>query len=233
VKQYNNRQVRRTLRKYDLVPYEVLVGNKSLIFDGVRDAYALLDRMVAQEEKRVRAERFPYWAEIWPASIGLARWIDQVEGAENWDDALEFGCGLGLAGITLARRGGRVIATDFVEDALVLAQHNARKNGAMDRHRTAYLDWRHPVGDRVDHILASDVAYEKKNHSYLLRSIEMLLNPGGYFYLSDPRRPMCRLLVDMLINRGYQHRQEQIRVSWKKLEHSIDIHCLRRPGITG
>lgn len=84
----------------------------------VEDAYSLLDRMIEQEGRLHRVERFPYWAELWPASLALSRWFCQVDDLPRVDRALELGCGIGLVGITLAHLGWNVEATDFVEDAL-------------------------------------------------------------------------------------------------------------------
>lgn len=227
LKDYTPRQVRRTLAKYDLVPVGVEVGRRRLELFGARDAYELLDRMVEQEARRVQVERFPYWAEVWPAAIGLARWLD--EHADGGGEAVELGCGLGLAGMALALKGWRVTATDFVEDALVLAHHNARHNQAT-HHRVAYLDWRHPVGYPVSVLLAADVAYEKKNHRFLQRTVDLLLQPGGRLFLSDPKRPACRALIEAWIQKGFDHRVETVTVDWKSLQYRIDIHCLHRPG---
>jgi len=33
----------------------------------------------------------------------------------------------------------------------------------------------------------------------------------------------------MLVKKGYEHRQERIIQPWKSLEHKIDIHIFRKP----
>jgi len=49
----------------------------------------------------------PYWAHLWTGSRALARWV-AMEIECPGKRVVEIGCGLGLAGIVAARRGGSV-----------------------------------------------------------------------------------------------------------------------------
>ena len=195
----------------------------------VDDAYVLLDHMIEQEGRLHRVERFPYWAELWPASLALSRWFCQTDALIRPGRVIELGCGLGLVGITLARLGWNVEATDFVEDALIFASHNAGINQVTGRHHVAYLDWSNPVGKPCECLVSSDVIYEKKNHPYLARVLRKLLLPGGRFYLSDPKRQAGSHFVEMLQKQGYEHQCENLVQSWKSLEHQVDIHIFTKP----
>lgn len=226
MKRFSPRQLRRTLGKYDTRETSVAVG-RGLELEIVEtvDAYALLDRLIEREPDC--QQRFPYWAEVWPAALGLSRWF--FERNLPAADAIELGCGLGLVGIALARMGWRVEATDYVEDALVFTSHNAVRNRAGPDHRVAYLDWRHPVGTSRESLVASDIAYERRDHSYLNRLLKSLLKPGGRLYLSDPRRPVAATFISGLRERGFAHSQETVAVRWRGQEQGIDIHVLTRP----
>lgn len=191
------------------------------------DTYTLLDRLIEQEGEGQKVTRFPYWAEIWPSSLALSRWF--AVATPTAGRALELGCGLGLAGVAMARLGWNVEATDYVEDALIFAAHNAERNGAGSRHTVSYLDWEHPVGSAHSVLVGSDVAYEKALHPFLLRTLRALLEPGGQFILSDPCRPATRPFLEALEQEGYTHRQDQIGVQWKALDHRVDIHSFIRP----
>ena len=232
MKRYSAKQVKRTLKKYSVKETEIKVGEKvSLALMEVEDPYELLDAMIEQEERMQRVARFPYWAEMWPASLALANWFcqAQVEPPNSW--ALELGCGLWMVGVVLARFGWRIEATDYVEDALIFANYNAQKNGVGGRHRVAYLDWSNPVGKPCDCMVGSDVVYEKKNHPYLDRVLRRLLLPGGQFYLSDPQRRPAAQFCALLAKQGYGHWVETVDVQWKSLEHKVDIHRFVKPGI--
>jgi len=231
VKRYSGRQITRTLRKYDTKEVDVVVDDAlQLSMVETADAYALLDRLIEQEEGTGpgRTTRFPYWAEIWPASLALSRWF--AESSDPPGHALELGCGLGLVGVAMARLGWTVEATDFVEDALVFAAHNAARNGAGARHTVAYLDWSHPVGTPGALLVGSDVAYEKMLHPYLQRTIRGLLAPGGRLVLSDPGRPAARPFFEAMSAAGYGHRIDRMGVTWNALEHQVDIHTFVRPA---
>ena len=226
MKRYSPRQLKRTLDKYDTREIAVAVGNGlELTIVETVDAYALLDRLIDREPNC--QQRFPYWAEVWPAALGLARWL--FERRLPAGDAVELGCGLGLVGIALARLGWRVEATDYVEDALVFTVQNAVRNRAGPGHRVAYLDWRHPVGEPRECLVASDIAYERRDHPHLYRLLKSLLKPGGRFYLSDPRRPVAADFISGLRDRGFGHSRETVAVRWRGQEQGIDIHVLTRP----
>ena len=64
-------------------------------------------------------EFLPYWAELWPSGIALARAVAALElaGAR----VLELGAGLGLPSLAAALGGAEVLATDWADDAVALA----------------------------------------------------------------------------------------------------------------
>ncbi|MEW6751300.1 MAG: methyltransferase domain-containing protein [Candidatus Latescibacterota bacterium] len=226
---YSAQVVRRTLAKYaTLTSTYAVAADLVLRLVEVENAYGLLDRMVQQEARGHRGERFPYWAEVWPAALALARWLAEARTCPP-RRTLELGCGVGLVGISLARMGWRVQATDFVEDALIFATHNARLNGAAARHSVSYLDWRNPVGRPCDCLVASDVAYERRNLPYLVRLLRCLLVPGGVFYLGDPGRRSTRCLVEVLGEQGFGHVARRLVQPWRSGDVGVDIHVFRRP----
>lgn len=230
MKRYAPRHIRRTLSKYETKEVQLTLGERvELVMVEVGDAYSLLDRMIEQEGRLHRVERFPYWAELWPASIALGRWMVQAKLPVPTGWVRELGCGLGLVGIGLAKLGWKIEATDFVEDALIFSAHNARLNRVETRHRVAYLDWSKPVGSPLDCLIGSDVVYEKKNHPYLGRVLRKLLRPGGTFYMSDPQRSSARDFVEMLVVQGFDHRVETWAERWNSLEHRVDIHIFTKP----
>jgi predicted nicotinamide N-methyase len=145
-----------------------------------RDAEALLD-----EEAFDRDEYLPYWAELWPSSLALARMIAgrSLRGART----LELGCGLGLPSIAAALAGGRVLATDWSPEAVAMTASNAERNGA--ELETLVCSWTEPgpLIDRApwDLVLASDVLYEPRNADALLALLPRL---GPEVWLADPGR---------------------------------------------
>src|SRR3954447_23830239 len=107
----------------DLVEEVVGLRGRDLRLLRPRDADALLDEHAFEHE-----EFLPYWAELWPSSLALARAIAgrALRGART----LELGCGLGLPSIAAALAGGRVLATDWSPAAVEMTAVNAERNDA-------------------------------------------------------------------------------------------------------
>ena len=72
-------------------------------------------------------EFLPYWAELWPSGVALAR--SSRRSTLRGRRVLELGCGLGLPSLAAALRGADVLATDWAEDAIELLRANAERNG--------------------------------------------------------------------------------------------------------
>ena len=165
----------------DLVEEVVPVGDGELAVLRPRQADALIDEYAFGE-----AEFLPYWAELWPSGVALAKMIARraLKGAR----VLELGCGLGLPSIAAARAGGRVLAVDWAPEAIELLATNAARNGA--RLETAVVSWTAPAPllarAPFDLVLAADVLYEQRNVTALA---DLLPRLGGEVLLADPGRP--------------------------------------------
>ena len=230
MKRYGDRQIRRTLSKYNTRQVRrPLAAGCDLQMTEVGDVNVLLDSMIEREGRLQGVDRFPYWAELWPTALAMAQWFCHAEEPIPRGWACELGCGLGLVGIALAKLGWRVEATDFVEDALIFAAHNAQLNRAQHNHRVAYLDWRNPVGEPHECLVGSDIIYEKKNHRYLERILRKLLLPGGRFYLGDPQRKDAGDFVSQLVAQGYSQRRETRVETWNSVEHQVAIYVFTKP----
>src|SRR5215217_44524 len=116
----------------DLVEEVVPLAGGELRVLRPRDSEELLDEQAFEHE-----EFLPYWAELWPSGVALAREVAarSLKGART----LELGCGLGLPSIAAALAGGRVLATDWSTDAIAMAAANAESSGA--ELETLACDW--------------------------------------------------------------------------------------------
>ena len=168
----------------DLVEEAVPVAARDLRVLRPRDPEALLDESAFEQE-----EYLPYWAELWPSGVALARAVGvrALRGART----LELGCGLGLPSIAAALAGARVLATDWSPAAVAATARNARLNGA--RLDVLACSWTEP-GPLVergpwDLVLAADVLYEARNGEALVPLLPRLLAPRGEVWLADPGRP--------------------------------------------
>jgi predicted nicotinamide N-methyase len=168
----------------DLVEEVVAIAGHDLALLRPRDTEALLD-----EEAFEHDEFLPYWAELWPSALALARMVAAraLHGART----LELGCGLGLPSLAAALAGGRVLATDWSPDAVAMTARNAERNGLFVD--TLVCSWTAPEPLLAlgpwDLVLASDVLYEARNGDALAPLLPRLLAPHGQVWLADPGRP--------------------------------------------
>jgi predicted nicotinamide N-methyase len=122
----------------------------------------------------------PYWAELWPAGLALARALpERLDGVR----VVELGCGLGVPALVAAARGAEVTAIDWAADAVALLHTNAAANGLAVDARVA--DWRSFDG-AFDLALAADVLYEERNVEPLLGLLPRL---APVVLLAEPGRP--------------------------------------------
>ena len=174
-----------------------------------------------------RDERLPYWAELWPSAIALARVLAQVTLAGK--RAIELGCGVGLPTVVALSRGAEVLATDHYEAALDFAAYNARLNVGLEP-ETALLDWHAPETERLgpfDLVFAADVLYERRNAPALADLVPRLLAPGGEAVFADPRRKDAPPFLELMRERGFVNETRAIVVEQAEREVRVLVHRLR------
>jgi predicted nicotinamide N-methyase len=175
----------------DTVEEVVVVAGRDLVLTRPADAEALLDERAFEHE-----EFLPYWAELWPSALALARRVGvrALHGAR----VLELGCGLALPSIAAALAGGRVLATDWSADAIAFAGRNAQANGA--RIETAVVAW--AAADELaargpwDLVIGSDLLYERRNVALVLDVLDRLLAPAASALIADPGRAAAGEFVE-------------------------------------
>lgn len=185
----------------------VLTGEHAFHLWTACDLDPLLDALASKppEDPAVVDERLPYWAELWPSARVLAEAVMSFPPPTEEGPWLELGCGPGLAGLAANARGLPGIWTDYMEEALWLAELNARVAGHPNP-RTLRLDWRElPEDVRVPWILASDVAYEERNFPPLLDAFDSLLLPRGEVWFAEPGRPIARIFMEDLRQADWEH----------------------------
>jgi predicted nicotinamide N-methyase len=158
----------------------------------------------------------PYWAEIWPASIYCARWlarqaslqtqIQRTSALPSLSRLLDFGCGLGLTGVTALAIGLQVDFADISPDALLFAKINCLQNG-FDAANSAYrqFDWERDSWEtRYDWIVASDVFYDADAWTPVEQFWSKHLSMTGVVIVAEPGRRVCQPLTTWLEQRGWQ-----------------------------
>jgi predicted nicotinamide N-methyase len=138
----------------------------------------------------------PYWAELWPSSVTLARAVTAADlaGAR----VLELGCGLGLPSIAAALGGAHVLATDRSSDALGFTAYNAALNGTSVEVGVCSWAEPEPVLSRGpwDLVLAADVLYRHSGLADLDALLPRLVGDAGQVWLADPARPPAAAFLE-------------------------------------
>lgn len=200
-------------------------------FERPIDLEALWDQM--DENDFCADERLPYWVEIWPASIFLARWIKRNRERITNAWCLDLGCGLGLSTSVASEFSGNVLGLDYEFSALSYAEHNARRNHCPAAN-WALMDWRHPAlkSSKFSFIWGADILYETRFFEPLIRLFREQLAPGGIVWLSSPIRKVSDPFWNML--KGDHWRislQDQESIAYKSCSMQVCLwEVQRRPA---
>jgi predicted nicotinamide N-methyase len=181
------------------------------------------------EEDFEHDEWIPYWAELWPSAVALARCLSRRDLAGQ--RAVELGCGVGLPAVAALDRGAQVLATDHNEAALDFVAHNARANLGREP-TTAMLDWFSPeLGGlgTFDLVFAADVLYERRNAGAIAGVVPRLLTPGGEALVADPRRPPAPSFLELMERGGFRASSGSVDVERGGISVRVLIHRFRRP----
>ena len=152
-----------------------------------RNGDAILDELLSEDDPD--EDRLPFWAELWPSGLALARAVaaQPLTGRR----VLELGCGLGLVSVTAALAGATVLAVDRSPEATAFTAANAARNGVTLQTAVSAFDqpdrWLQEAP--WDLVLAADVLYEQRNIPVLLWLLPRLVNTTGEVWLADPGRP--------------------------------------------
>jgi predicted nicotinamide N-methyase len=223
----------RSLQKAINTSYDTVL--QTLEFDGlhiellrVADVDTLLDRL---PKIQFRAdERLPYWADLWPSSIALARYLWEAVDLRGVE-VLELGCGLGLVGMVACRKGGVVTLTDYEADALTFTRYNLYRNCCLQA-IVRHLDWHAPrLRQTYALIVGSDVLYERTNFQAVLHLLHLALGREGSFILAEPNRPVARDFFRLLRDHGFQYERATASTEVKGERVDVSIyHGCRRKG---
>ena len=182
------------------------------------------------EEEFDRDERLPYWAELWPSALALARRLSAEDLVGR--RLIELGVGVGLPTLVALDRGARVLATDYYEAALDFTRHNARENG-LPEPETALLDWKAPDLGKLgafDLVFAADVLYEEGSARALARLVPPLLGADGEALIADPGRRYEPLFRSLVAGGGFGFETEETDVDVEGLKRKarVVVHRIRR-----
>ena len=152
---------------------------------------------------------------VWGGGVVLQRYIESL-GTDFWEGkrVIELGTGTGLGGISAARLGASVLATDRDGEVLQLAETNARANGAGERFGTSLLEWGPAPTDGSasepayaqpwDVVIGADLTYNREAWPLLVETLQRLQAPA--ILSASERRPNeLQSLKDFFISAGLRY----------------------------
>lgn len=183
------------------------------------------------EEDFERDERLPYWADVWPSSVIMARHVAMLEATGK--TMLELGSGAGLVATAAAMAGFDVTVSDYYEDSLRFSRANVQHHTGIDP-AAKLLDWRAlpPSLPRYDVVVGSDVLYEKPYGALVAETIARTLRGDGRAYITDPGRIATNDFIAETTQRGLHVRTLE-RVAFNpeaSIRQMIDIYELNWAG---
>jgi predicted nicotinamide N-methyase len=164
-------------------------------------------------EAQLRDERPPeppYWMHLWPGAVALARRVAEAPEIGPGVRVLELGCGLALPALTAARRGARVVASDWLREPLQFARRSAADNGCalgLVQSRWGELGLR----GGFDLCLGADVGYDRGAEAGLIATLARLTGAGGAVWLADSVNTARATLAAGLAAAGFAVEVRQVQ----------------------
>lgn len=166
----------------------------------------------------LEVEKFPFWARVWESSLVLADYVATLEPPKK---VLELGAGLGVPSLVAAKKGHKVLATDYEELPLEFIRLSAKENN-LDI-ETKLLDWKNPdLSEKFELIIGSEIVFRKSLFEPLIELFKNYLADGGEIIISHPAERK-RTLIPFLYS---AQKDFQVLTSIRKLkteEETVEI----------
>jgi ETFB lysine methyltransferase len=209
------------------MPVAVSCGGRTWTLQRAGDLEELWESMTGEEFGD--DERMPYWAELWPASLLLGKWVLAHSGELEGSLCLDLGCGLGLVSVIAASAGARVVAVDYEWPAVYCASQSMQANRV--RFFPVQMDWRAPAfkSGRFDLIVGGDILYEERFVEPVAGLLESALAPGGRAWFAGPERTPSKYAWERLPQLGFVVEPLASSVEdWKGHPVNMRLHEVRR-----
>ena len=169
------------------------------------------DKNVILDSYRNGLIAFPFWSQVWPAAIALSRFIINHPHYTQDKHVLELAAGLGLPSVVAAQNAASVVASDYVEEALLAIQKSADYNHLQNL-QVQLLNWHTlPANIYADLLLLSDVSYDTTLFAVQEKAIYHFLEQGTIVILSTPQRLVAKEAIMPLTS--FCNHQEEIVIA--------------------
>ena len=161
------------------------------LYEGVQEVYKTLLNLDPNTP-------FPFWAKLWPSSIGLLDVLKAHPHLIQNKHVLEIGAGIGLPSLMMAGIAKSIQISDHDKEAVALLQKNIQ-HLQIQNAEALQLDWKAiPENIQPDVVLLSDVNYDPTQFDLLIHLIDKFLTQGCTIILSTPQRIIASPFVQKL-----------------------------------
>jgi len=167
----------------------------------------------------------PYWAHLWSGARVLAGAVPVRPGR-----TIELGCGLGLPGLTAARRGGRVTFVDRARPPLAFVHASAAASGLEPVGVVAADFVAGGIAGRFDLVLLAEVLYDRAAFPAIARAVADRLAEHGLALLADGARIDTRAFYPELTALGLEVETTSHRVEADGVAEAIVLSAIRWCG---
>lgn len=190
----------------------------------VPDARAI-EEMYREQQAKDPGFPFPYWSQVWPASLALCEWLAKHPEWMRNKKVMELGAGLGLPSLLAAGLAKEVHSSDYISGAVECCRQSAVLNGLPIHCET--LDWTSlPSGLTTEVLLMSDVNYQPAGFEKLYTVLLQFIANDTTIILSSPQRLMAGPFIERLL--PYCMLQEEITVLLGNTGKIISLFVLRK-----
>ncbi|MFT3749030.1 MAG: methyltransferase [Agriterribacter sp.] len=165
-----------------------------------------------------------YWAQVWPASIGLCNFLYTHPHYIARKSVLELAAGLGLPGLYAATMAKQVTITDREERAVACITQSIAHLQLKNADATI-LDWKDAAETVLPGVvLLSDVNYEPEVFGELMNVLEYFLHNKVIIIISTPQRLVAKPFINKLL--PYCTRQWNGQVVLNEKETGVSVFVL-------
>ncbi len=193
----------KTDRPWPVRTLHIQIGQLSIPMEVIDSFDQILDDFADSDPDDT--DKIPYFAEMWPSAIALAKYIEKKPQLVQNKKIIELGCGLGLPSIVAAKLGATTcLATDFHPACIPYCHANITRNN-VNQVRCLTLDWRYPrINQTFDVIIGSDLLYEEPQTDALMHCMAKIQKGSTRLILADPLRKHIQTAVEKLEQAHWQ-----------------------------
>jgi methyltransferase-like protein 23 len=167
----------------------------------------------------------PFYAKIWPASIGMCVFLKNNLHVIKNKTVEEIACGLALPSILATKHAAKVYCSD-VEPNAIIAVQKTKKNYNLINLFPSIKNWQTNVLEQgVDVLLISDLNYDPEWFDALHTTILQHLKKCTTIVLSTPQRLLAKPFIEGILPFCIQ--QVELEVQEKQAKIAISVFVLR------